>query len=648
MRSLVVVVLLAGCGLPELVGPNGVPDATSRASLSIDPPSAEIAALATTQFTITNTGQDPTSSIVLEITGANSLDFLIADPSCTTLAPGKTCVVGVYSFGRTHDATAKLHAFDTIDPSIAATADLTSSGDSLAVSVPTIPYTPINGQSASVTVTVSNPTNMASGSLSIMLSDQFAKVSDATSDTCTGQSLDPGGPGCSFELVFTPNGDPSNPTRNGTVTVMGMPVSGMANMTGTIVPLIEVDTSLATGPTLLTCASPIDSKIYTYTNPTGMQLTMTIPALANGSSSELGIHMTTCTTTLNAGQSCMVAIIANTTSSGARTGTLEVKASQGNAQLTLDTPIAVTVGCDFVVSPSSWNFSTVPDGTTSVAKAFTVTNTSISTMSHLVMPITLGGTNANQFTIATDMCSGVTLLPSSSCMVAVAYRPMLQAAASATLVVTTAGRMIPVVNLTGTGTASTLMITPSSYQFPLTAPTSISMPTIFTVTSEAPTAGPLMIQATTSFTVLQNNCTNGLAAMGSCTVIAAFAPMGSGTLTSGFLTASTVGASADAPLSGTATPQIAISPPLATIATGDTVMFTVSNTSDVATGQITIQSSGPYVVAPTCIGMSLAANGGKCVFSVTNGSGGAGTDPQTLTVSGSPGGTASAMILGGP
>src|SRR5579862_9196909 len=116
MRSLVVVVLVAGCGSkPDLVGPNGVPDATSHASLAIDPSSAEIASLDTKQFTITNTGTDPTSPIVLQITGANSLDFLIAEPSCTVLAPGNSCGVGVYSFGRTHDATAELHAFDSVD-----------------------------------------------------------------------------------------------------------------------------------------------------------------------------------------------------------------------------------------------------------------------------------------------------------------------------------------------------------------------------------------------------------------------------------------------------------------------------------------------------------------------------------------------------
>jgi DNA/RNA endonuclease YhcR with UshA esterase domain len=111
--------------------------------------------------------------------------------------------------------------------------------------------------------------------------------------------------------------------------------------------------------------------------------------------------------------------------------------------------ITVSGASAITATPSAWDFASVSVGG-SAFKSFTITNTSGSAVT-LTTPFTIGGANADQFTVG--LPGTTTLAPSGSTTVSVTFQPTTAGAKAATLTIASSGGLA-VVALTGTGQAA--------------------------------------------------------------------------------------------------------------------------------------------------------------------------------------------------
>ncbi len=85
----------------------------------------------------------------------------------------------------------------------------------------------------------------------------------------------------------------------------------------------------------------------------------------------------------------------------------------------------------FNAAPASWNYGVVRTGTTAPEKAMTVKNTGGANLN--IGAVSLQGTNADQFHVTADTCSGATVAPGASCSVSVTFAPTSTGGKSASL-----------------------------------------------------------------------------------------------------------------------------------------------------------------------------------------------------------------------
>jgi hypothetical protein len=96
-------------------------------------------------------------------------------------------------------------------------------------------------------------------------------------------------------------------------------------------------------------------------------------------------------------------------------------------------------------------FDDQPVGTTGASKTLTVTNVGAAPL--LISSIRPSGSDADEYTVSGDGCSGVPVVPGASCQVSVRFTPVTEGAASATLrAVSNAPTSPGGVPLTGTAT----------------------------------------------------------------------------------------------------------------------------------------------------------------------------------------------------
>jgi len=208
-----------------------------------------------------------------------------------------------------------------------------------------------------------------------------------------------------------------------------------------------------------------------------------------------------------------------------------------NAANTTDQTIRITgTGVDntnptISVTPASRNFGTVNGGAVA-SQVFTVTNASndASGRSLTITAAAIGGTNAADFTVASQTCIGVALAPAvnASCTVTVEFRPGARTARSATL--TLSHNAAPVatstaIALSGTGgTGSVLSFSSNPVNFGTVNRNTFKDQTI-SVKNSGNAAASLNLASFsvtgTGYSVRSTTCAN-LAANGSCNVVVRF------------------------------------------------------------------------------------------------------------------------------
>ncbi len=182
---------------------------------------------------------------------------------------------------------------------------------------------------------------------------------------------------------------------------------------------------------ILTSASS-SATTFTVTNPGAANLVIGTTALADANADQFAIGTDTCNgQTIAPSGTCTIAVTFSPTTAGAKVASLSVPS---NTTL-LSIPLSGT-GVDAVpppipeIQPSTYDFSvTILDGIS--VQTITITNTG--GVNLVFGTLSLTGTNASDFGILNDTCSGQTVVPSANCTLRVSFSPAVVGTKSCTL-----------------------------------------------------------------------------------------------------------------------------------------------------------------------------------------------------------------------
>jgi hypothetical protein len=363
---------------------------------------------------------------------------------------------------------------------------------------------------------------------------------------------------------------------------------------------------------------------------------------------------------LASGASCVVVVTFAPAAAGDRAASLTVDASPGG------TVSAALIGRGLLpgaltITPGAHDFGAVALGAPPSGQTFTVENSGDAPTG--VLDVTLGGADAGDFVHGADTCSGAALPPGQSCTVSIGFAPASAGARSATLSVSGTPGGAAVAMLSGVGqTPATLQVAPSTIDFgPITAG-NLSPPVDLVVQNlgQAP-SGALVVSVSGQVGAfsLANGCAGAsLAGGASCTITVRFAPGAAGPASATVGVSATPGGGGAAQLTGLGLSPAALalapaSQSLGAVVVGQTSgMFTLtaSNGGQSQSGTLLVTLTGPDaadfgLAADGCSGGVLGGGDG-CAIIVVLSPASPGPKSATLTVTGMPGGAASATLSG--
>jgi len=364
---------------------------------------------------------------------------------------------------------------------------------------------------------------------------------------------------------------------------------------------------------------------------------------------------------LAAAETCNIVVELAPASVGPTSGFLEVSASPGG---TVDAELTGTGSgvAMLAITPSPEDFGVACIGSASAAHTFTVTNNGTDISGAITSAII--GSDADSFGLVSSTC--VTLAPLASCQVTVTFESLTVGAKAASLQVGATPGGTASATLLGTGVAPGELSITSATPFQSTPVFELSAAQTITVSHGGacgPTTGPLSIALggndPAQFEIVTDTCSGvALQPDAECTISVAFAPTVEGLATANLTVDGIPGGVASTGLSGTGLPNAILSitpehdfgeiPPNTTSAP---VPITVTNIGALTTGPLSQALAGPNstqweLISSTCDGVSLAA-GASCDVvlefapTIINAN-----DQADLVVSGAPGGTVSAVLVG--
>lgn len=362
-------------------------------------------------------------------------------------------------------------------------------------------------------------------------------------------------------------------------------------------------------------------------------------------------------------QSCTVAVkFAAAAQTGARDAMLEVT-DPGLVRMTSVLTGRYDLFTDMTTTGGPYAFGVVPVGTTAPTQTISINNNA--TVPTGVISLTKAGANAAEFTITNDTCTGFALTAKSTCSLKIAFAPNGVGARAAMVQLTATPGGTVMASASGTGEALRIATVPADFGTVVLGSTSTAK--TLTVTNVAANAvGPIVTSLAGNHPgdfVLSNDLCNGmtLPSMGTCTIDVAFKPTVLG-LRDGLVRLTVAGVIiVDGVVRGTADPvnTITITPPT-TFAFPDTTAtmtsaphtFTVTNTGTQPTGLIASALGGTdptqfsiVTATDTCTGQAIPV-AGTCSISVVFAPTTAGAKSASLTLTATPGGTATATVSG--
>jgi hypothetical protein len=624
---------------------------------------------------VANVGPGTTGALGITLSGGGG--FSIDTDGCTemSLATTGSCSVSLRFAPKAvglQSATLRVSG----NPGGDAVVSLSGTGagtGSLAIAPATDDYGPlaVGSTSAPFTFTVTNKGNAPTGAVTIALTGSDAEQFAAGPDLCTGKSLAPLA-SCTVAVSASPTTPGSKAAtltaqaagENGTATA-SVTMNALAGPTFVINP-----PSYGFGPVVVG-TPPGTGKTFTVENVSGVDAGV-LPALAlsGPNAQDFAIATNMCTTPLGPMGTCSFSLTFSPTTGMAESATLTASATgatsgQASVSGTGLAPAALTI------TPSSQPFAPLVQGAPASADvAFQVKNTGA--VSTGMLTASLGGTNADQFGLGIDGCTGQTLGASGTCTVNAHFAPNLTGmpgGLQASLQVSGMPGGQTATTLTGTAIAPAhLTVTPTTKALGSVLQGGQGTDFPFLVANDGgATTGPLTVAISGvmmgDFGLGMDGCTGQtLGAAGTCTVYAHFAPGSSsrGAESATLTVGASPGGNVPVTLTGTALAPAQLSigqssvPQWTGVGVGTTsapVTLTVQNSGDLPTGDISFPTSGGdskdfFAVGPNPCTAPLQA-GQSCMFQVEFvPSTAVGTESTTLEATSTTGGTATASLQG--
>lgn len=369
----------------------------------------------------------------------------------------------------------------------------------------------INTASTAKTVTLSNSGTGPLTISSIVPSGSFAVVSQTCGTTLAAAAK------CTVQVNFTPT---QLGTLKGALTFTHNAANSplAVTLTGTaVLPAALTPTSASYGYQALGTTSA--AKNFTLVNNQSSSLN----SIATSISGNFAISATTCATSLAAKGKCTISVTFTPTTTGTKMGMLTVTHSASNSPQTVSlTGMGVL---PVTLSPISASYGYQALGTTSAAKAFTLTNNQGSSLNSIALSI------SGDFAISATTCAS-SLAAKNKCTISVTFAPAATGAKTGTLTVTHSASNSPQnVSLMGTGVLpATLTPTSLSYGYQTVGTTSVAK--MLTLTNNLSVSlNSIVISPSGDFAVSATTCTSSLAAKGKCTISVTFTPTATGVRT---------------------------------------------------------------------------------------------------------------------
>jgi hypothetical protein len=620
---------------------------------------------AATTFVVTNRAGSPTSKLTSAITGGDAGEFTQLGDDCTgaLLGPQVSCSVTLQF--APHSSGAK-KAVLSVHGTGAELISADLAGDGLTPGALTIsPTTQAFGDvfvgqtSSALTFTVTNTGTVASGPIASSLTGSSRGEFTLSSDGCNNTVLGAGA-SCTLQVQLAPT---SPGMKTASVAVTATPGGGAASsLTGnaTQPANLVISPSFQDLGSAVVGGAPVDFTLMVLNTggSTSGPLTLTI---GGPTPDPFTLVNDTCSgAALAVGASCPVEVSFSPKFPGAFQALLTVSAP-GATLVAAQLNGTGLSGTGLSISPTMHDFGMQNVGSASQLVPFTITNNTGASLSGPFSQIT--GQGSTQFFVANDGCNGQTVPNGGTCIVTVEFAPSLQGPQQATLLVN--GPTSASASLTGTGTAAqNLAITPTLQDFGALAVGKSSVSKAFSVSVVSPmTSGVLSTMITGSnrgdFVIDSDGCINNQLFSGtSCVIQVHFSPTATGARAADLRVSASPGGIADAQLSGSglAGASLTITPTVqsfGTIASGTTsapFSFTVTDSGGVTSGPLSTAVSGANAAVFTvatdgCAGTTLAA-GTSCTVQLTFKPAAAASYSASLSVTGAPGGTASASLSG--
>jgi hypothetical protein len=430
-----------------------------------------------------------------------------------------------------------------------------------------------------------------------------------------------------------------------------------------------------------TVAKGSTSAPFTFTvSNTGQQTSGSMTTAIGGTNSaDFAIATDGCNgTTLTGSGTCTVTITFKPSTGAAEQATFTVTASPGTSSTGTSATLTGTgnamAAAALTLSPITNDFGTVNQGQTSSPSTFTVTNSGGSPSGAVTAAVS--GTNSADFKISSNGCSAP-IAANGNCTLQIKFSPSMTGSETATLTVTASpGTAAGGITATLTGAGA-----PPGTELSFGATTSLNFGNVVVNTTSADSTLTITNTGTVTtsaisdsiggtnasqfgITTANDKCSGQtLAANASCTIALHFSPTSTGLQSAALTVTAATGGTVAASLSGTGISNAALSinpnfqsfGSIPLTQTSSAVTFTVTNTGGVATGALGAATLGGTnsaeftVAGDGCHTQVLQAPGqgtNTCTITVTFTPTATGVQTATLSVSGTPGGMATANLQG--
>ncbi|HKV68125.1 MAG TPA: choice-of-anchor D domain-containing protein [Gaiellales bacterium] len=449
-----------------------------------------------------------------------------------------------------------------------------------------------------LTNTGATTVNISSTSISGQNQGDFS----LSNNSCNGAAVDPNNT-CSVDVTFNPssNGsesaslditddDPSSPQS---VPLSGTGVASQFSVAGG--PLNFGDQRVGTTST---------NQSVIVTNNTDYAANPANPNVTGANPGDFG--ESGCSGAVSGGNTnntCTVNVDFTPGATGSRSATLNVAGQQVSLSGIGTDPVAS-------VSPGSISFGNQPLHVISQTATITLQNNGTSPLTYSSTGVS--GSNPGDFSVSDTVCAAtVTIAPAGSCTITVAFNPTATGARSAVININDddPGNGTQSVNVSGTGTPSSVGFAPATVTYTRAIPAGTSSPG-HVVTIRNLTSSPMPIVSTAiggtnrkNFIRSADTCTGQtLQSNGTCTIHVAFTPSASGRRTA-VLSVADNGAvgphTHQVTLTGTATAPKNPKSVRGTVGCSSVTVHWVPNTATRFAGTIVVRNHSRYPISPS-------------------------------------------------